>query len=525
MEGLQLSMRYSHLASTFSSLDMTDEACLALVLAILYDMVDSVVAGEDSNEEEPLGLLRHFSCLTNGVVYMGASASLRESRRSLVGRLVLLVQRRRSPSSGTCPLASARRNGEAPLLYIKRLLRCSVGDANETNVEETIASTIEKETQMPFSVSALLAFVFKKRHFMSMKFESQMDALQTEQLKTVAYALTEQGAPLQHLSKDREAATLNARLDEFKKQTQFLVALSKRKFQNSNEPMCQMMLAVVRVIAASSLVPAYATNWVANSKTDKGRQAHLRVSCPYKEDIVLSQACSLASQAKDTLTLSFETAIGEGEQRLALTVLLACVTLYCSEMCGEKPSILSAKAKHVLLSNCREAVQSESVGCEMRDPFRTCLTRTLSRFQDMINLEGDKILASQAALLILRLNNENTDKGVNSWYRAIAGNLLQDGGLPYIAKEVLGSNRTQKSNWLQTADKTLELKDVLSLEMAATRLRLEGYTSDADGGYSVVEKAQQLFSYCSEALGSSGMERDAELSTSLDLQYLRYDAC
>ena len=49
MKESQLSMRYSHLAFTFSSLDMSEEACLALVLAIVYDMVASLA----SEQAEP----------------------------------------------------------------------------------------------------------------------------------------------------------------------------------------------------------------------------------------------------------------------------------------------------------------------------------------------------------------------------------------------------------------------------------------------------------------------------------------
>ena len=89
MKESQLSMRYSHLAFTFSSLDIPEEACLALALAIVYDMVASL-ASEEDEEDEPDNLIKLLSALTNGVVYMDPAYEPHNGRRSLINRNTVL---------------------------------------------------------------------------------------------------------------------------------------------------------------------------------------------------------------------------------------------------------------------------------------------------------------------------------------------------------------------------------------------------------------------------------------------------
>lgn len=513
VHGLQLSMRYSHLSFTFSSLNMVDEACLALVLALIYDLVDSIVDGGAETEDDSIHLISYFSSLTNGAVYMGTTPRSHGPRRALVSRLVRLFGIRTSTHSRRTPLLPADSEGKDSILLIRQLLRNSAEVANEVTVETLPASAIGEEAQTQFGLAALLSSAFKDSKLLRSVKKNKVGSLLTEQLLMVADVLAEYGFLLQHDSlgaTKSEPVVQDILMKDFKRLLQFLESLNKSKYQE--DPMSQVSLALIHVFAATSLVPIPVSDWFDISKPYTDNKVQSLSTNRRKDNVALSQARRLISKASGILASALNTTPAT-ENRLAPCALIGCAVLYATEISADTPLILSASTKNVLLDNCREAIQllldeTSTIRHETRDCFRLCLTRTLTRFQDMVNLEGDKLLAAQAAFLVFRLH-EATGHGEDSWYRATASNLLQDGRFLSIANSIIGGYR--RSNTYLTAGKTVQLKDLLLLENVVSRLRLKLCTLEADAINAAMREVKEVFNECSGVLGRPETEEFARV--------------
>jgi len=492
---LQLSMRYSHLASTFGSLDMTEEACLSLVLAVVYEIVASIVSTHaDQEEDEPIRLFRKLSILTNGVVLMDYAPESRASRRSLVSRLVQISESL-TQQTWSLPACSA---GEDFVLLTRRLLRTSAGFQSEEPPNES-----EKTTQ--FSLATLMSFALKDNNLLRTLKKTQADAVWKEQLLLMADVVAEQGASLQDEPPvcKRDPTLNSAQMKEFNRSFQFFEWLAKNKFQD-DEDSRHASLALVHILAAVSLVPSGATGWPQASRKRTDSQVHESSSKPKGDSASLLHARMLVARTTEILTEALDQ-MRNKEQRLLSSALLVCAALYSSEISGANPAVISAANKSIILSSGNEAaqllVEIDGIGDEARDSLRMCLTRTLTRFQDMVNLEGDKLSAAQSAMIIARIHQEAEDE---KWYWAMAGTLLFDAGLQSIAQDVLGQNHLQ--NQLITFENEIHLKDLIQLEMIATQLRMEMHSLDADSFKSTMRKAEDLFGQCSAILVQSQME-------------------
>lgn len=492
-------MRYSHLASTFSSLDMAEEACLTLVLAIVYDIVASVVATQTELDDEPIHLFRKLSTLTNEVVLMHTTPESRGSRRSLVSRLVCLSEPL-SQKAWTLPACS---RGEDFILLTLRLLRTSAGLPSELITEPSVDSFKPSR----FSLATLLSFAFKDNKLLRNVKKTRMNAVRKEQLLTMADVVAEHGALLQRDASvdQRDCSSARVHVKDFNTSFQFLEWLAKSLYQD-DEDLSHTSIALVHILAAVSMVPSTAAGWseVCKKRTD----TQLQSSSPKqsKDNVLRSQSLTLLSKTTEQLRGALDRIRNE-EQRLASSALLACSALYSSEISGASPAVISTAAKSEILSSGQEAVQllveRRSISNETRDSFRMCLTRTLTRFQDMVNLEGDKLTAAQAALLIARIHDGagNEDE---RWYWAMACNLLQDGGLHPIAKVLVGRNPQQSH--VITLSKAIHLKDLMQLEMVATQSRMKMLSLEADASESATLDVQGLFDQCNTVLVSQEME-------------------
>ena len=490
-------MRYSHLASSFASLDMTEEACLTLVLAIVYDVIATV---QIEDESKPIHLLRKLSTMTNGVVLMGTSLEFSGSRHSFVSRLVRLSETL-SSKSWSLPQWST---GEDFILCARRSLRTSAGFPSE---ESNNDSEIGKDASNRFGIATLLSSAFKDSKLLHIVKKTHTDIVRNEQLLTVADVVIEHGAILQReVSFDQSnSISANVQMKDFNKSFQFLEWLAKNTFQD-DEAMTNISVALVYILAATSLVPATATGWseVSKQQTPSSNQNEI--------DVMLSKARKLLSRTTETLSgtldrIRKEEHIGKGEQRLLASALLTCAALYSSEISGADPAVVAPTTKHVIVSSGQEAVQllieTESIGDEMKEACRMCLTRTLTRFQDMVNIEGDKLTAAQAALIIARIHDGSGNED-ERWYWAMAGNLLQDGGLNRIAKDVLGQKHLRQEMIIMGNE--FHSKDLLQLEMVATRLRMDMQSFDADTFKQAARDAQGLFDQCNMILAQPATE-------------------
>ena len=512
VHGLQLSMRYSHLSFTFSSLHMVDEACLALVLALVYDLVDSIVHLGAEADDDSIHLLCYLSSLTNGAVYMGTTSRSHGTRRALVSRLVRLYGSLTSTYSRRTPLLPANSEGKDSILLIRQLLRNSTGLTNELTVETLPASVIEEDAQTQFGLAVLLSSAFKDSKLLRSLKKNKMNALRREQLLTVAEVLAEHGSLLQHdpSAAKSEPVVQDILMKDFKRLLGFLESLNNSKFQE--DPMSEVPLALIHVLAAASLIPNPVSDWFAISKlyTDNQVPSFSTNSC--EGNVALSQARRLISKACGILAAALNT-MKAAEDRLATCALIGCAVLYANMISADTPLILSASTKIVLLDSCREAIQllsdeTSTIHHETRKFFRLCLTRTLTRFQDIVNLEGDKLLAAQAAFLVFRLH-EATGHVEKSWYQATASNLLQDGRFLSIASNIIGGHN--RSNTYLTAGNAAQLQDLLLLEIVVSRQRLELSTLNAEAIDAAMREVEDMFKECCGVLGEPETEQFARV--------------
>ena len=498
---LQLSMRYSHLASTFDSVHMTEEACLSLVLAIVYDMIDSVVAANTGNDEESIQLLKALSALTNGVVLMESAPVSHASRRSLIARLVRLSESL-SQEPWSIPVFPA---GEDFMLLTRTFLRGSAGFQSNHGDESRADSN--KPTR--FSLATLLSFALKDSKVLRPLKKSRTDCLRKEQVLLMADVVAEQGALLrQEVSLEHSQSSLEGnRMKEFNKSFLFLERLAKTTFQDEHSR--HAPVAIIHIIAAASMVPPVMVEFLQASQ-------HYTSSNQNEEGALLLKARKLLSKTFDILTGSLEQR-RDKEQRLMSNSLLACAALFSSELSAAYPAIISTADKSIILSSAHKAAQllmeTDSIHGEVRDSLRICLTRTLTRFQDMVNLEGDTLKAAQAALLVAQVQDGagNEDE---TWYWASASNLLHDAGFQSVATDILGHK--QDRNQLIIRGNEIKMKDALKLEMVATQCRMIIHSVDVDASKTAAAEAKNLLDKCSTMLSG----RDTEPITKIALRWV-----
>lgn len=493
---LQLSTRYSHLSSTFDSLGMKEEAFLSVVLAIVYDMIGSAMSEKHHQDVEPIQLLRKLSSFTNGVVLMEPRSEARESSSSLVGRLVLL-----SDSLLRDEWSLPSRFAEEDFAqFICSLLRRSIG--LETELREESPSDVDVSTRL--SLASLLSFAFKDNKLLRSARKIRMEVVNNEQVLVMADVAMEQGALVQREScrEDSDSYLLSTHTKELKRSFLFLESLSNTRFRNDKDS-SHVSLALVCILSAVSLVPESMTTWPQLSI------GALAQSSPVKQSenrAFLSQARNLLSKAQDALTDVLKRTQNE-QQRLLSNVLLSCVVLFSSQISGHNPASMSAATKTEILSSGREAVhlllESDTIAENTREDLRMCLTRTLTRFQDMVDVEGDKLAAAQAALLVARIH-DGTRNGDESWYWAVAGNLLHDSGLFPLAQDLVAHH--QPRDELVMIGEDVKLMNVIRLELVAAHLRTEVRSFDANDFKSSMREAQDLANHLSAVLISPEIE-------------------
>lgn len=482
---LQLSTRYSHLASTFDSVQMTEEACLCLVLAIVYDMVDSVVAG-GADENEGIKFLKALSALTNGVVLMDPVPESNDSRRSLIARLVHLSESL-SQKPWSIPAFPV---GEDFMLLTRLFLRGSAGLQSNQGEKQSLA---DSHKPARFSLATLLSFALKESKVLRPLKTSQTDSVRKAQVLLMADVVAEQGALLRQGDSvhDDQSGLEGHRMKEFNRSFRFLERLMKVTFKDEHSR--HAPIAAIHILAAASMVPPPKVEFLQPSQ-------HCTSSPDHEENPLLLQSRRLLSKTSDLLSGSLEE-IRDKEQRLASSALLISAAMFSSEMSGSYPAILSTADKRVILSTAHQVsrllTETDSICDEARDSIRICLTRTLTRFQDMANLEGDTLTAAQAAFLLAQVQ-EGAGKDHESWYWANASNLIHNAGFQSVARVMLGRNYHQNQPIILRNE--VKLKDVLQLEMVATQSRMMIHSLDVDASETAAVDAKDLLDKCSAML-------------------------
>ncbi len=490
----QLSMRYSHLAFTFSSLDMSEEACLALVLAIVYDIVASL-ATEKAEPDESDYLIKELSALTNGTVYMEPAYEAPNGRRSLINRLVCLSETlvQKEWSLPTCS------KGEDFTVLTRRLLRDAAGLGSDSNGKEIAGS----DKLVRFSIATLLSAAFKNSKLFGEFKETRPTAVRREQLLTMANVVAEQGFMLQEsaMANPCESSFLRVQMKEFYKSFQYLEWLSKNTCQD-DENANDGLVALVHIVSTVSLAPSPPPSLleVFRKSTD---------SLPSKQDktsALLSQAQTLLSKATEILNKATDH-VRDDEQRLLLCVLKVCASMYSFDIRSDGHFTVSAATKNEVLLHGRDSVEllmgRNVMGDRTRESLGRCLTRTLTRFQDTVNLEGDKVAAVQAAILIARIYDGTGDKDEN-WYRASASTLLSEVGLNAIASDWV--HRDYVLNEQLVIDNDFKVNDVIQLELLAAQLRIKVHSLDEAAFKAAASETLDLFDKCNEIIGQPEIE-------------------
>lgn len=473
---------------------MPEEACLTLVLAIKYDMVASLASDQHECNDEPIRLLKELSALTNGVVLMDPTSESLGGCHSLINRLVCLSETLGQKEESL----PAQSKGEDFVRYTRRVLRNAVGFESETSDEPPADS----DKSARFSIATFLSFAFKENILLRNFKKTRLISVRKEQLLTIANVVAEQGGVLQQaaLTDDYDSNLMGVYLKEFSKSFQFLEWLSKSAFQEI-EDASHALVALVHILSAVSLAPSSTVGppEIFRKRTDSPP--------PSQSNTVLhSQARKLLSKATDILISALDQ-IRTEEQRLMLSALLVCAVMYSSEISEADSVIVSTATKNKVLASSQEAVQlfvgESTINDETRDCIRICLTRTLSRFQDMVNLEGDTLAAAQAAVLVARLH-EGGGNGDEKWYWATAFNLLREAGLNSLAKDLIDQNDSQ--NQLFVVSNDIQMNDLIPLELVATQLRMEANSLEVDVFRAAAKEIQDLFHKCDGILGRPEME-------------------